>query len=415
MPAVLPNFLRRLSVPKQRRRHSFEKSRGEALEHRVLPAAVAVASKSTLTITGNADASDLSIEEVTGGVKVTALNGTTLTVNGQSVADATFTGITTLNVRLGEGDDSLQVFGALSLKNVSLDLGDGDNVLDIDDLSVTGKLTVKGGNGNDQISLDTTVAKLATFSTGLGNDLVSLEGTAFSSTVSISTASGADVVIIDDNGLGLDSNFANTLTINTGEDGDVVAIRNATTKRISVATGDDDDVVDFLGVTAGGTISVQTSAGDDVVTVSSVTETLNGTNLFDLGTGADTMVMAGSSFQGTVNINLGTGINNVLLIDDTSFNSFFNLTANGVADVINIEQNLTLAGDTTFTKAAKLKVGTSADINVSVIDLTGSSFTRFLSSVSVSGVNPSADLTVVSANTAFFSAPTLLKTNLITI
>ncbi len=416
MPATFPSFLRPFSAPRMRRRISSDPSRSELLESRVLPSAVAVVSKGSLNITGTGevDPSDLQIEAVTGGVKVTALNGTSISVGGSEVTEFTFTGVTSLNVRLGEGDDSVAVLGTLNLKNVNFDLGDGNNVLNVGaGMSITGKLAVKAGTGNDQITFDSTVAKSATFSTGLGNDEVTLRGTAFSSTVSINTGAGADVVLIDENLASLDSSFNNTLTITTGEDADSVTINNSTTKRVSINTGDDDDVVALANVTANGTLNVQTSAGDDSLTLDSVTETLNGTNIFNLGTGADAVVMASSSFVGAVNIDLGTGINNSLKIDDTSFNSYFNLIANGSADVIDIEGDLSLVGDTVFNKAAKLKVGADADVNISVLDLTGASFTDFNSTLSVTGINPSADLTVAVLNTTFFSAPTLVKTNLI--
>src|SRR4051812_24005173 len=104
MPAALPALLRRFAGPKMRRRPTFQTSRGELLEARVLPSAIAAGSGSKLTVSTDADAGDLQIEQVTGGVKVTALNGTTLTVNGNTVADATFNGVTQLTLNLGEGD-----------------------------------------------------------------------------------------------------------------------------------------------------------------------------------------------------------------------------------------------------------------------------------------------------------------------
>ena len=56
MPTALPALLRRLAGPKQRRRSLYETSRGESLETRIRPAAVAAVSRATLTITGDAEA-----------------------------------------------------------------------------------------------------------------------------------------------------------------------------------------------------------------------------------------------------------------------------------------------------------------------------------------------------------------------
>jgi hypothetical protein len=414
MPAVLPALLRRLAGPKQRRRSLYESTRGESLEPRVLPAAVVAASKATLNITGDAEASDLQIEQITGGVKVTALNGTQLTVGGNLVTEATFSGITGLNVRLGEGDDSVAVLGSLNLKNVTFNLGDGNNVLDVGaGMNVTGKLAITGGTGADQITLDSTIAKSVSISTGLGNDELNLLGVSFSSSVSVSTGAGADIININENALGADALLNNNLTISTGEDNDTVSISNTTTKKVTINTGDDDDVVTLDTVTATGILNVQTGAGADDLNLLDVNATLNGSNVFNLGTGADDVVIAESSFKGNVTIDLGTGIVNTLKIDDTAFLAAFNLNGNGgvnlggIGDVINIETDTSLLGSTTFTKAVKMKVGAAADINFGVLNV--ASDTDFLSSVAISGINPAADLTVALANNTFFSLPNLSK------
>jgi len=413
MPAVLPALLRRLSGSNPRRRPVYASSRGEALETRILPAAVATASKTTLNITGDAETgSNIQLEQITGGVRLSALTGT-IRVNGADVTSADFSGITTLNVRLGAGDDTVSVLGSLNLKNVTFNLGDGNNSLSVGaGMNVTGKLSITGGTGADVVSLEGSIAKSASISLGLGNDDLSLLGTSFSSAVTINTGAGADLVTIDQTSLGLNANFNNTLTINTGEDNDEVSIRNAATKKISVNTGDDDDTVTLESITANGAISVQTGAGVDALSLLSVTQTASGTNTFNVGTGADTVVIAQSSLKANTNIDLGTGIVNTLSIDDTSFAGTFNLNANGgvmgtIGDVINIETNTSLAGGTVFSKAAKLKVGAAADINLGLLE--ASSDTDFLSTLSITGINPIASLAVAGDNTFFASTPSLSK------
>jgi len=249
--------------------------------------------------------------------------------------------------------------------------------------------------------------------TGIGNDEVSLYGTSFSSTVSINTGAGADVVTIDQLTGVANATFNNNLSITTGEDNDTVSISNTTTKKVSINTGDDDDTINLNTVNAGGTLSIQAGAGADDLNLNAVTETQAGSNVLGLGTGADDVVIASSSFAGNVSIDLGTGIVNTLTIDDTAFNGTFSLAANGsvglngVGDVINIETDTSLLGATTFAKTAKMKVGAAADINLGVLNL--ASTTHYQSSVSISGINPAADLTVALANNTFFSVPTLTK------
>jgi len=398
-------------------------SRGESLETRVLPAAVATVSRATLNITGDADASNLSIEQLDGGVKVTALNGTTLRIAGTDVPNGTltFSGVTALNVRLGDGNDSVSVLGALNLKNVTFNLGDGDNTLDVGaGLSSTGKLTVTGGTGRDVVTMNGVAGKAATINLGHGNDDLTLRGTLFSGAVSINTSSGADVILIDEATAGGAATFTNSLTINTGEDNDSVTLRNAATKKVTINTGDDDDIIDLDTVTAGGLLNIQAGAGADDVSLDAVIQTQTGSNLLNVGTGADDVFIASSSFQGNVSIDLGTGIVNNLSIDDTRFNGTFVLNANGgvglggVGDVIDIETNTSLAGDTVFAKTATMKVGAAAELNFGENNV--NSDVDFLSNLVITGINPSAKLNVWVPNTLFDGSITLnkvVRTNLV--
>jgi len=389
---------------------------------RVLPAAVATVSRATLNITGDAEAaSDLRITQVSGGVRLEALNGTSVSVGGVDVTDVTFSGVTGLNLRLSEADDSVQINGALSLsKNVSIDLGDGNNVLQVTSdvggaLNVGGKLTINGGTGLDQVSLTGTIAKSVTVNLNDGSDELNLLGTQFSSTVNLNTSAGADVITIDQISGGANASFGNNLSINTGEDGDTVSISNTTTsKKLTINTGDDDDTVTLNTVIANGSLSVNTSAGDDDLNLLSVQANASGTASLSLGTGADDVVISQSSVKANLNIDLGTGIVNTLKIDDSEFFGSFNLTAKGsidantgVGDVISIETNTLLTGATTFHKAVKMKVGAAANVNLGVLDL--ASHTDFQSSLGIAGVNPAADLEVAAANNIFFSAPSLSK------
>jgi hypothetical protein len=424
MPAALPALLRRFSGPKQRRRSLYETSRGEFLENRIMPAAVAAASGSTLNInaSGDVDGHDLQIEQVSGGVKVTALNGGTIRVGSSDVTEFTFSGVTSLNVKLGAGDDTVSLVGAMNLKNVSINLGDGDNILDIGtsvgaSLNATGKVTVVGGTGNDLVTLNGAVAKSLNINTSIGNDEITLLGTEVKTTSVINTGIGHDEVRIDA-GLDLssasvDAKFGNSLTITTGEDDDTVSITSAVTKKVTINTGDDNDVVSLDDVTINGLINVDTSAGVDVLSILNVNQTAKGTVNFRLGTGADTVNLSASSSQFTtftanVNLDLGTGINNVVNVDNTSFLGMVNLTARGTGDIINVEQDVSLAGATSFARAVKVNLGADADVNVSVLGDVDTQ-TNFLSTLAISALRPEAQLNYVVAGTTFASTPSLSR------
>jgi hypothetical protein len=369
-----------------------------------------------LNITGDAEAaSDLKITQVGSDLRVQALSGN-FTVGGVAQTDFTFSGVTSLNLRLAEGDDSVQLAGNINLKNVTIDLGDGNNVLDVGaGLTSTGKVVITGGTGVDQVSLEATVAKSVTINLNDGSDELNLLGTQFSSTANINTGAGADVVTIDEASGGADALFSNNLSINTGEDADTVSISNTTTsKKLTINTGDDDDVVTLNTVVANGSLSINTSAGDDDLNLLSVQANAKGTATLSLGTGADDVVISQTSFNANLNLDLGTGIVNTLKIDDSEFFGSVNLTARGsidsltgVGDVINIETDTTLLGSTIFHKAVKMKVGAAANVNLGVLD--AASHTDFQSSLAIAGINPAADLEVAAANNIFFSAPSLSK------
>jgi len=410
MPTALPALLRRIAGPQQRRRHLYQSSRGEFLETRVLPAAVATVSRATLNITGDAEAaSNLRITQSPAGVRVEALAGTQISVGGVLQTDVTFPSVTSMNVRLSEGDDSVALSGAINLKNVSIDLGDGDNILDTGaGLNVTGKFTINGGSGLDQVTLNGAVSKGATVNLGLGNDELTIHGGSFSAAVNLNTGVGADIVTIDTNAA-----FNNNLSVTTGEDNDSVSISNSTTKKLTINTGDDDDGVTLDTVTVNGLMSVNTSAGADDLSLLGVNVTANGTNSLNVGTGADDVVIERSVFAGNLNIDLGTGIVNTLKIDDTDFQNNFSLVANGsvdsttgLGDVINVETDTALGGTTTFRKTAKLKVGAAADIHIGLVNV--ASQTNFLGAVSISGINPHARLSLAAATNVSFVSPAVL-------
>jgi hypothetical protein len=184
--------------------------------------------------------------------------GTSL-VNGHAYQD--FSGVLSLNVNLGGGNDIVNVGRqgtTMTLNNVFVNT-DGTNKLnfhgyDYDHVNVvglkaTGQMTIQTGIGNDQINLGV---------------------------------------------LNIGSNDLGNLTINTGPGSDVVNLNNVSVKgNLAIQTADgnssatDSDSVWLQTVTANEGIYVKTGRGNDSLTATDVTSSTG--ILFDTGDGNDTV------------------------------------------------------------------------------------------------------------------------------
>src|SRR5262245_33887956 len=130
----------------------------QPLEGRLVPAGNLLASVSAtglLTLTGDADANDVTLTVTPTNVTLTGNGGTT--VNG--VAAPVILGTTkSIKADLKGGNDTLSIDGTASFSltgSASITLGDGDNILN---LVTTGKidigsLTVKAGDGSDIVTV----------------------------------------------------------------------------------------------------------------------------------------------------------------------------------------------------------------------------------------------------------------------
>ena len=133
-----------------RRRLEFEN-----LESRRLLAVTTALNSGTLTVTGDSAADDIAIVGTAnpGEITITGRNGTT--INGTPNGNATIPGVTA---------------------DLILELGDGDNVLDMDNVYLAGNIGVTTGADNDRISLGATSpvspANDLAVSSGAGNDVI---------------------------------------------------------------------------------------------------------------------------------------------------------------------------------------------------------------------------------------------------
>jgi hypothetical protein len=410
MPNALRQMLRRLQASRPLRRRRYEASPVDRLETRILPTAIVAFTGATLTITGDTSDNQILVERVGTQLHVAGQAGTLINVAGTDFPDFFFnlTGAFSLNAKMNDGSDALTIAGGLQMKSVNIAMGDGvSNFVTIADATLSGKLTIDADNGIDAVAIvNTSVTSSTSIDTGWNSDVLSIVDSTFTGATTIKTDLGEDNLQIL-GGAASRTKFVGKLAITTGDDADFVTLNKIDSKAFSVDTGDGVDVAVLSDILVGGGITVKTGSSFDTVILTSVLQSVAGANLFDLGSDTDLMTMATCSFAGATTINLGSGAGNEATIDDVSFNNVFTLNTQGTNDVISVETNTTLLGQTTFSKAAKFNLGLANFVTFSVADAASS--TRFLSSVTLTGKNPFSTLVVTVANTSFFSAPILTK------
>ena len=119
-------------------------------------------SHGNLVIKGDKLGNAISISVVSGQLTVTGGSGTLIngSTNGFTTAASNFTG--KLKVDMGNGNDSVTVQGLTVDKKASINLGKGNDTLSIDSSSLSKKAKLKGGKGDDSVTITgSTLSKLS--------------------------------------------------------------------------------------------------------------------------------------------------------------------------------------------------------------------------------------------------------------
>jgi hypothetical protein len=255
----------------------------ESLESRLAPAGIVSLSLSTsgaLTITGDALANDLQITESgndwtiasqVGGDTLFKMNG------GPALSSITFAAPLSIKASLGAGNDDVLISEAIIPGTVSIDGGEGDDVVDLTSTSIGGATAIRLGNGHDYFTAGGDLFFAKGFSVDLGNgqNTFDVNATTLLSNGSISAVAGGSAV-------------EQQTFILAAELGDV---KGSVTLRTSTASFTDFEIGaltdDSLRVT--GNLTLTAAAGDDLVTLAGNIETL-GTFAIGLGHGANSVL-----------------------------------------------------------------------------------------------------------------------------
>ena len=255
----------------------------ESLESRLAPAGIVSLSLSTsgaLTIAGDALANDLQITESgndwtiasqVGGDTLFEMNG------GPALSSITFAAPLSLKASLGAGNDDMLISEAIIPGTVSIDGGEGDDIVDLTSTSIGGATAIRLGNGHDYFTAggDLFFAKGFSVDLGTGQNTFDVNATTLLSNGSISAVAGGSAV-------------EQQTFILAAELGDV---KGSVTLRTSTASFTDFEIGaltdDSLRVT--GNLTLTAAAGDDLVTLAGNIETL-GAFAIGLGHGANSVL-----------------------------------------------------------------------------------------------------------------------------
>ena len=381
-------------------KHTTSISRFEALENRLALAGDvnAFAIGTVLHIRGDSEDNGVAVHSTSEGViEVTGLvrDGLATTINES--ASQTFTKIKDIVITLNDGDDALVITKLPVSGSISVQLGEGNDVLAlgefdnsgdlVDDIvdDLVGALTVKTsllidtGDGDDVIVGRNVSARNFTLATGIGNDSVTFDrngepndndfipGVTTSAGLTINMGIGASDVTLD--GITVQS-----LTLTLGDADDELSFKNSTVakgisidgrnganeldieeitaKNLGISLGLGNDVVSLKSVTTTGKISVSDNFGDDTVTL----EDVNAKSFSaSLGMGIDTVTMTDVTVANAININTGAGNDTVTLTA---------IAAKSLSVNLNDGDDTLTFNNVAITKGASNNAGTGNDILV---------------------------------------------------
>ncbi len=226
----MKNLFRQSSRHQKHRSPSALSAEIQLLEQRTLPTGTVVAAVSSgnLTLTGDNNSNQLTINVTETGITLTGTAGTLIRSGAFSAATQTLVGSNTfrdVTINLDGGNDALTVnlgtdlaVGNLTVRrNLKINGGFGNDSVTVNSATLTsgkidvgGDLTVDLGAGNDRLTKTLVAAPINVTGNvriigGTGNDDVELEALTVGKDLTIDTGSGDDEVFLVDSGTGTDT------------------------------------------------------------------------------------------------------------------------------------------------------------------------------------------------------------------
>lgn len=274
----------------------------EGMEERVVPANVtASVANGVLTLDSAIGAfnDDIKIvpSSILGRFDIVGLNGTT--INGMT----TFTckGFSSIVLNMKGGDDHV-VFGATLPGSLTFNGGNGNNELELDTWSTIGKgLVYTGAAGSDTLSVfgfHITIGGNIQANMGAGENTTYLAGAVVGGNVLVTGLEGIDTVSTDN------LIVTGNLTANLGDGANYVGIESMND---NISGGELTVIVGDLTITTGKHADTIEIGSENSAHISGVVVINTGDEL----AGGDTVLLDNSSFDSSVTINLGAGNDSV--------------------------------------------------------------------------------------------------------
>jgi FKBP-type peptidyl-prolyl cis-trans isomerase len=270
----------------------------QQLELRQLMAGNVVVSlqANSLVVSGDGAANQIQLSGTPDGrVRVTGLTGTN--INSGTAAFVVDVPVRDVTVQMGNGDDSVDIENLVTTGFLNVDLGSGIDSLEVRDINVR-VLNVDGRAGNDVMQFHNTFSHgYITMQGGDGNDAIAVTAMATSRGFLVTMENGADLIAIDN--LGVREN----LNLSTGAGNDQIFMTGEVyAHKTLIELGADNDTLGVLPDTSQAKavfqkrLNVQAGAGDDTVFFGASTNSRKSTSI-DGGSGSDSVGAPGARMR----------------------------------------------------------------------------------------------------------------------
>lgn len=220
---------------------------------------------SALRVFGDGDANQIQIiGSPDGSAIVSGLDGTT--INGGTAEFSADAGLRTTQIQMGDGNDEVEIRGLVLQSALTVRTGSGDDSTDIQHINVRG-IEVSGNDGNDVMQFDNVFSRRSIVIRGNdGDDTVAIGAMAANRDGVIDTGNGNDSLAVDN--LGIKENMS--LLFGNGDDEALIA-GETYGYRGNIVLGAGDDSLSILPATNEAaarfrrSLTISGNSGDDTI------------------------------------------------------------------------------------------------------------------------------------------------------
>jgi hypothetical protein len=179
---------------------------------------------------------------VTGGMTMNMNGGNDVVKIGGEIFDIDIDGALTVNG--GSGIDTVTLLNADVDGNITIDTDDGADIVRVSAIFGLGNLTIRTDAGADEVDVNvSTISGFTNIDTGSENDVVDLLFAKFNGGLKVNTQAGEDSINLE-----IVQAPGKTITVLTGDDDDLVNLREVVADKFFADLGEDDDEIRLKNV-----------------------------------------------------------------------------------------------------------------------------------------------------------------------